>query len=952
MERIKKFASVCVVSWIAFHSLEGQEFQRRVDLPLVQGWENPSLGGSAVPKASLVDMDMDGDLDAVIAQNDGRVTFFLNSGTPASAQFQWITDFFDSLHVGPWATWKDMDGDGDPDLFAGRNNSTVAYYENVGMHFVLRQDPVVDSVGNAVLSEVQSIPVLVDIDGDGDHDFFTGRSTGTLAFYRNVGTSASPLFKFITENFEGISIITPARTRKSSLHGASSIDFADVDSDGDFDLFWGDFFSTSIYFLENEGTPTAPSFPSVTESRYPSAQMATRGFNRPFLADIDADGDPDLFVTVLTREEDLDNFWYFRNDGSPVSPSFTLVTRNFLPQLDIGRQAHPAWIDIDADGDRDLFLGSYSGRIYFYRNLNSDSIRLLPDTTVKVPVPADIFITSPAFFDADADGDQDILCGNFNGRMLLFRNVGTPTVPSFVLESSQWENIDVGNHSSPSFVDIDGDGDRDLIIGAESGILSLLYNQSGNTSFVPGNFITPYMQVGAADVVPEWNDFDRDGDMDLFVGLRDGTIRWYENVGTSTGAIWRLTDSLFLGMKTTAQSVPRFVDGDGDGDDELMVGSQRGGVEWYEHVDAAPRWLSLTPPTAFVGKTFLWIPAAVGNPRPRFRLLTAPAEVQLDTMTGQINWIPAEPGDFVIEIRAHNLAGSSDVSLPVHVSPSQKPAISTHLFQNPAIESRLDVVVTSDEELVAPPTVRWWLGSDTSTVVMTPVSDGRVFRGSVSFSEGGTYGLQTAAVGIGGMDSVQTRSWVATFANRNESVALMTSDGRIRLTSTPDHATVFLTYDEANRIDFRLPSRIEFVTTTESAQSIRRWYGDAVETLPASWDPAKGTWSATFQSGGYFSLEKSVGQPRFVLFPNYPNPFNPGTSIRFEIPSDSRIRLSIFNLLGQEIRVLATGDFPAGRYEFHWDGKDSRGRPASSGVYVYRLQTPSRTASGKMLRLK
>jgi hypothetical protein len=78
--------------------------------------------------------------------------------------------------------------------------------------------------------------------------------------------------------------------------------------------------------------------------------------------------------------------------------------------------------------------------------------------------------------------------------------------------------------------------------------------------------------------------------------------------------------------------------------------------------------------------------------------------------------------------------------------------------------------------------------------------------------------------------------------------------------------------------------------------------------------------------------------PSFVLFGNYPNPFNPSTNIRFRLPADATVRLVVYNILGQRIKTLFDGDITAGTHTVTWDGTGENGKPAPSGVYFYGIQ--------------
>ena len=90
----------------------------------------------------------------------------------------------------------------------------------------------------------------------------------------------------------------------------------------------------------------------------------------------------------------------------------------------------------------------------------------------------------------------------------------------------------------------------------------------------------------------------------------------------------------------------------------------------------------------------------------------------------------------------------------------------------------------------------------------------------------------------------------------------------------------------------------------------------------------------------------------YVLYQNHPNPFNPGTVIRFEIPEEAEVRLTIYSMLGQEVQTLLSRRVDAGRYTVTWDGLDVRGRAVGAGVYVYRLETRGFVTAKKMVLLK
>jgi len=90
----------------------------------------------------------------------------------------------------------------------------------------------------------------------------------------------------------------------------------------------------------------------------------------------------------------------------------------------------------------------------------------------------------------------------------------------------------------------------------------------------------------------------------------------------------------------------------------------------------------------------------------------------------------------------------------------------------------------------------------------------------------------------------------------------------------------------------------------------------------------------------------------FTLRPNYPNPFNPETTISYDVPKVATVELAVYDVLGQEIRTLVAGQQAAGHYRIRWDGLDDAGSPVSSGVYLVSLRSGQIQAVRKMLLIR
>lgn len=104
----------------------------------------------------------------------------------------------------------------------------------------------------------------------------------------------------------------------------------------------------------------------------------------------------------------------------------------------------------------------------------------------------------------------------------------------------------------------------------------------------------------------------------------------------------------------------------------------------------------------------------------------------------------------------------------------------------------------------------------------------------------------------------------------------------------------------------------------------------------------------TLFRGPVTSVADPIGIPtEFALRQNYPNPFNPSTTIRIELPNDSKVSLNVYNALGQEVATLADGERPAGVYDVRFDARN-----LASGMYVYRLQAGDYVAAKRLLLLR
>ena len=90
----------------------------------------------------------------------------------------------------------------------------------------------------------------------------------------------------------------------------------------------------------------------------------------------------------------------------------------------------------------------------------------------------------------------------------------------------------------------------------------------------------------------------------------------------------------------------------------------------------------------------------------------------------------------------------------------------------------------------------------------------------------------------------------------------------------------------------------------------------------------------------------------FTFLPNYPNPFNPVTNIRFGIPEISEVNITIYDLLGKKIREWSYSELSPGWYDLRWDGTNDYGKGVSTGIYVFTMSSGNYRDTRKMLLMK
>ena len=573
--------------------------------------------------------------------SDGRSGPRPDASTEApEVPFAFRTFKYHGLDIGEWYRFTDLDYDGDPDLLAESPYNYVRYYQNVGAagspEFELVVDTLKDVDGKAIFSDRQNIPNVTDVDCDGHADLFLGRLDGTITRYEAVSGNPAPTprFRLVTKRFEDIRIVGelgepgaappqpnipgqgpsapqagPIRGHHSTVtgskaapreqlpppppppphndakHGANTMAFLDVDDDGDPDLLWGDYFEAGLLLIENVGSCRNPVFEEPRPFP-PSDPLKTSGYNAPTGGDLDGDGDMDLLVGVIggafnPSATARQNFYQFENTGT----RYALRDRQYLDGIDVGSESAPAAGDLDGDGDIDLLVANKTStgdedtaHIVRYENVGAPAAPeyMLVDTLDVTPG----YNASPVLGDLNGDGDPDLVMGTWNNGLVFYEGAGGAAFSS--LEDLAFD-LARGSHTAPALGDLDGDTDLDLVIGETAGTLS--YYRNTGTPETPQFELDADMLVGM-DVgrrsVPTLVDLNDDGLLDLVIGSDSGGFVRYLNTGTQQEPAFEESSRITTGVPLPSLVAPVFADVDGDSDQDLISGTGRGGLLFFE----------------------------------------------------------------------------------------------------------------------------------------------------------------------------------------------------------------------------------------------------------------------------------------------------------------------------------------------------------------------------------
>ncbi len=559
MKKILLSTSLCLFILSASAQYKFETYNKGIDTVNViennKTLQMPFAGGHDVPQFSNVDLNLDGKKDIVIFDREGyKISPYLNVGSLNNIKYEYAPQYIKSFpKISEWMLMADYNGDGKEDIFTSIPGGFRVYKNKSTVNNLIFEDtfPYVNCNYTSIITRLyvasNDLPAILDVDEDGDMDILTyyqsiDSSGESIYWYKNMSMEryAKPdSMDFIVgkycwgkfrESYTNCHInlnypvgicgangrftpnVTPDEFMESlnkrifnttdGMHSGSTTTVFDANGDGKFDMLIGDVSCNNLYLVVN-GTDNQN--PIMTQTLYqypPNHPINIEVFPASYMIDVNNDGLKDLIATTNTSNATLNHnhIELLTNNGAANMNRFDFQTDNFMlsEMIDVAEGSAPTLVDYNGDGLLDLVISTsgyfqgasvYKTGLALYKNIGTTSLakfELQSDDWLGFS-SLNIANMAPSFGDMDGDGDQDMVCGSNDGTVHFFRNIAsTGTEMNLQYVANYFGSIDVGNFSAPFIYDFEGDGKNEVIVGERYDNINVLSNTGdlANPNFV------------------------------------------------------------------------------------------------------------------------------------------------------------------------------------------------------------------------------------------------------------------------------------------------------------------------------------------------------------------------------------------------------------------------------------------------------------------------------------
>lgn len=543
------------------------------------------------------------------------------------------------------AIFRDFDNDGRKDLFthpAPDNAYLVLYRQTDSAAFVRVEGPLIFQRTTTsfipLYSMPEEIPLIEDLDNDGDLDLVIPTESPTPSLFsliRNYSQEEhgvpdkTDAWRLESKCYGKIQeygylyqrpISCPPLNmgnRGQRMDGGSTLLGIELNGDGKKDILISNtHVNDRLVALFNDSTGLESYInDSTIDYRFPHYDVPVAIGRLTMCHSVDAnnDGKEDLLcgtnslLTASLQGSDSASRhgidWYYENTSSGGSPHFELQQKDFLTStmIDVGARAHAAFSDVDGDGLQDMLIGREGSSVFggeeyagltLYKNVGSETYPQFEWVTdsytwwQQSEYPFEYFqfgAIAPAFGDLDNDGDDDLIIGRDDGKLIYLSNVPVGGVARFVLTQVNYKQIDVGSFAKPVLFDLNSDGLLDMVIGNQQGKISYFENK-GSKSQANFNSNATIASLGQIDMAPLGGmaslDFTRAiGQQKLYAVAagNKGKVFLYGPI-SNISQPFPLADS--MGFEGSINAV-KFQDLLGDGRPEMIISEMAGGTAIY-----------------------------------------------------------------------------------------------------------------------------------------------------------------------------------------------------------------------------------------------------------------------------------------------------------------------------------------------------------------------------------